>query len=268
MGEHGTIRSGIGGWTFEPWEKTFYPEKLAKTKHLAYAAGKLSTIEINATYYRGQKPETFAKWAASVPEGFVFAVKGNRFVTNRKKLAEGDESLDRFFASGVTELGEKLGPILWQFAPTKKFEEADFEDFLKMLPAKHDGVDLSHAVEVRHESFRASEFAALLRRHGVAVVFADHATYPAIADVTGDFVYARLQRGSDDVETCYPEDDLDGWARRAKEWAEGGAPDDLAYADADTKPEAKPRDVFVYFIHEGKAQAPHGAMALAERTRA
>lgn len=261
----GKIRAGIGGWTFEPWEKSFYPEKLAKKKQLAYAASQLATIEINGTYYRGQTPETFAKWAADVPDEFVFSVKGNRFVTNRRVLGEAGESMEKFFATGVTELGDHLGPILWQFAPTKKFDSEDFEAFLKLLPEKRDGVAIRHAVEVRHDSFVVPEFAELLRRYGVAVVFADHKTYPAIGDVTADFVYARLQQGNDDTPTCYPPKDLDAWAARAKTWASGGVPDDLPLAGPGQIPEKAARDVFVYFIHEGKVRAPHGAMAFAER---
>ena len=262
----GKIRAGIGGWTFEPWEQSFYPEKLAKTKQLSYAASKLATIEINGTYYRGQKPETFAKWAADVPDGFVFSVKGNRFVTNRRVLGEAGESMEKFFATGVTELGDRLGPILWQFAPTKKFDPDDFEAFLKLLPEKRDGVAIRHTVEVRHDSFVVPEFAALLRRYSVAVVFADHATYPSIADVTTGFVYARLQQGNDETPNCYPPKQLDAWADRARIWASGGVPKDLPLADPDHQPEKMARDVFVYFIHEGKVRAPHGAMAFAELT--
>lgn len=259
------IRAGIGGWTFEPWETSFYPPKLAKTKQLAYAGERLSTIEINGTYYRGQKPETFAKWAASVPDGFVFAVKGNRFVTNRKVLGEAGESMKKFFDTGVSELGDRLGPILWQFAPTKKFDPDDFSAFLDLLPKTSNGVALGHAVEVRHDSFCTPEFPALLRKHGVAVVYADHPTYPEIADVTADFVYARLQQGSDDIETCYAPANLDMWAARAAQWAAGEIAADLPCSDPDHAPKHRPRDVFVYFIHSGKVRAPHGAMALAER---
>lgn len=260
-----TIRAGIGGWTFAPWEGTFYPGDLPKKRQLEYAGRQLPTIEINGTYYRGQTPATFAKWAADVPDGFVFSVKGNRFVTNRKVLAEAEESMAKFFATGLTELGDRLGPILWQFAPTKKFDADDFGAFLDLLPKKGDGIPLRHAVEVRHPSFAVPEFVALARRHGVAIVYAEHHTYPEIADVTADFVYARLQKGEDDIPTAYTPDALDAWAGRATEWCEGGTPGDLPYADPATRPEAEPRDVFVYFIHEGKVRAPQAAMALMER---
>lgn len=265
MSASGKIRAGMGGWTFEPWEGTFYPDRLAKAKQLHHAARQVRTIEVNGTYYSTFKPETFAKWAADAPEGFVFSLKAVRFSTNRRVLAEAGESVQRFLDSGVAELGDKLGPILWQFAPTKKFDPADFEGFLKVLPAKQAGVPLRHALEVRHDSFATRDFVTLARKYGAAIVYAHHATYPEIADVTGEFVYARLQRGSDDNANCYPESALDGWAARAKEWAAGGQPGDLPYADPAHRAEAMARDVFVYFITEGKARAPFGAMALQKR---
>ena len=260
-----TIRAGMGGWTFEPWEGSFYPEKLAKKRQLEHASRQVPTIEVNGTYYSGFKEPTFLKWASESPDGFVFALKGNRFVTNRRVLAEAGESVERFVGQGITALGDKLGPILWQFAPTKKFDAEDFGAFLALLPESRDGLKLRHAVEVRNASFAVPEFVALARRHNVAIVFAEHAKYPAIADLSGDFVYARLQTGSDDNENCYTEADLDRWAERAKLWAEGGAPDDLAYADPGAPAEKKARDVFVYFITEGKTRAPFGAMALMRR---
>jgi uncharacterized protein YecE (DUF72 family) len=261
----GKIRAGMGGWTFEPWETSFYPEKLTKAKQLQYASRQVPTIEVNGTYYSSFKPNTFAKWASESPEGFVFSLKGNRFVTNRRVLAEAGESMTRFLESGVSELGDKLGPLLWQFAPTKKFDPDDFEAFLKLLPESQDGVKLRHAVEVRNASFVVPEFVALVRKHNVTIVYADHATYPAIADVTGDFVYARLQTGHDEIATCYPPSALDAWAARTRLWAQGKAPGDLPLAaPAETAP-VKPRDVFVYFITSGKVHAPHGAMAFMER---
>ncbi|GAB5508413.1 MAG: DUF72 domain-containing protein [Rhizobiaceae bacterium] len=263
--QSGTIRAGIGGWTFEPWEGTFYPDKLAKKRQLEYASSKLRTIEVNGTYYSGFKPATYAKWAAETPDGFVFAIKGNRFVTNRKVLAEAGGSMEKFFAQGLEELGPKLGPIVWQFAPTKKFDAADFEGFLKLLPQTHAGLTLRHALEVRHPSFADPEFVALARKYGCAICYAHHEKYPEFADITADFVYARLQRGKDDILTAYAPADLDGWAARLKSWADGGQPDDLPLADPGAAVEAKPRDVFVYIIHEGKVRAPHGAMALQER---
>ena len=262
MSERGEIRVGVGGWTFEPWRGVFYPDDLPQRRELEYMSARLGAIEINSTYYGSQKPETFRKWAGETPDGFIFAVKGSRFCTNRRVLAEAGESIERFFAQGVLEMGDKLGPVLWQFANTKKFDEADFGGFLDLLPRKLSGLRIQHCVEVRHDSFRDRAFAALLRKHEIPVVFADHEKYPAFADVTGDFVYARLQTGSDDVETAYAEPDLKTWAGRLIEWAEGGRPAGLPVADPAHKPEAKPRNVFAFIIHEGKVRAPAGAMAL------
>jgi uncharacterized protein YecE (DUF72 family) len=260
----GHIYIGVGGWTFEPWRGVFYPEKLPQSKELSYAASKLTSIEINGTYYGSQKPETFRKWAREVPDGFVFSVKGPRFAVNRRVLAEAGDSIKHFFNTGVLELGDRLGPVLWQFAPTKKFDEADFGKFLELLPRKVDGRTVRHVVEVRHPSFGVPEFVALLRKFETPVVFAEHASYPAIADVVGDFVYARLQKGSDDIKTCYPARQLDGWAKRLKEWAVGGQPNDLPRVDT-AVPKKMPRDVFAYVIHEGKVRAPAGAMELIAR---
>lgn len=265
----GTIRAGMGGWTFEPWEGTFYPDKLAKKRQLEYASRQVPTIEVNGTYYSGFTPATYAKWHAETPDGFVFSIKGNRFVTNRKVLAEAAESMAKFFGQGLEELGPKLGPIVWQFAPTKKFDPDDFEGFLKLLPDKHAGLPLRHALEVRHASFAVPEFVALAKKHKAAICYAHHHDYPEFADVTADFVYARLQKGEDYVPTAYAPKALDGWVKRAKLWAEGSQPDDLPLADPDSKPPKKSsRDVFVYFIHEGKLRAPQGAMAFMERVTA
>ena len=177
-------------------------------------------------------------------------------------MAEAGESIDRFFGQGLTELGPHLGPILWQFAPTKKFEPEDFEAFLKLLPDNVDGLRLRHVVEVRHDSFKVPEFVQLLARYNVAPVCADHHEYPMIADVTADFVYARLQTGSDDIPNCYAEADLKAWANRLETWASGGLPGDLPLIDGARNPRQEPRDVFAFFIHEGKVNAPQGAMAL------
>ena len=263
-GRAGTIRVGIGGWTFAPWRGVFYPEKLTQAKELSYAASKLTSIEINGTFYGSQKPESFRKWASEVPDDFVFSLKGPRFATNRRVLAEAGESVQRFYDSGVLELGDKLGPVLWQFAPTKKFDPGDFGAFLDLLPRQIDGRRLRHVVEVRHDSFCVPEFIALLRRLNTPVVFSEHATYPAIADVTGDFVYARLQKGDDSIETCYKPKALDAWAKRLETWAAGGEPTDLPRI-TDAAPNKQPRDVFAYVIHEAKVRAPAGAMALIER---
>lgn len=260
----GTIRTGIGGWTFDPWEGTFYPEKLAKKRQLEHASRQLSAIEVNGTYYGSQKPATFAKWASEVPDGFVFSLKASRYVTNRKVLSEAGDSMEKFLTQGLTELGDHLGPILWQFAPTKKFEPDDFAAFLALLPEKQDGLSLQHVVEVRNETFMVPEFIELVAKHKVAVVCADHHDYPLLPDVTGDFVYCRLQKGEDDIKTCYPEKDIKDWAGRLKTYAAGGVPDDLPLVAPDRKPEQKKRDVFAFFITGGKVNAPNGAQYLAK----
>jgi uncharacterized protein YecE (DUF72 family) len=260
----GHIYIGIGGWTFAPWRGVFYPDKLTQAKELEYAASKLTSIEVNGTYYGSQKPATFRKWASEVPDGFVFSLKGPRFATNRRVLAEAGDSVKRFYDSGVLELGDRLGPVLWQFAPTKKFDAADFGKFLELLPRKLEGRALRHVVEVRHDSFGVPEFIALLRQFETPVVYAEHGKYPAIADIASDFVYARLQKGNDEIETCYPPKQLDAWAKRLQLWADGGEPDDLPRVDPAT-PKKTPRDVFAYVIHEGKIRAPAGAMELIDR---
>jgi uncharacterized protein YecE (DUF72 family) len=259
----GPIYIGIGGWTFEPWREVFYPKGLPHAKELAYAAERLTSIEVNGTFYRTQTPATFRKWASDVPNRFKFSVKGPRFATNRRVLKEAGDSINRFLDSGVTELGDRLGPLLWQFAPTKKFDAADFGGFLELLPAKFDGQKLRHVIEVRHDSFRNAEFIALLRKFEMPVVYTDHVKYPNIADLTGTFVYARLQRGKDTVPTAYPAKDIAAWAERLRTWAAGAEPDDLSRVAAPQKAKS-PREVFAYVIHEGKIRAPAGAMALIE----
>jgi uncharacterized protein YecE (DUF72 family) len=260
------IRVGIGGWTFEPWRGTFYPEGLAQKKELEFASRALTAIEVNGTYYSTFKPATFEGWAKTAPDGFVFTVKASRFCTNRKVLAEAGESVARFVGQGLVELGDKLGPILWQFMATKKFDAEDFGAFLKLLPAKHDGVALRHAVQVRHDSFRDPAFVAMCRAAGVAIVFADSPNYPAIADITGDFVYARLESGEDDNPLCYLEPDLARWADAARLWAAGGKPEGprLPYV-IDETPAERPRETFIFFIHGGKVRAPAAAQEMLRR---
>jgi uncharacterized protein YecE (DUF72 family) len=265
MAKAGQIRVGVGGWTFEPWRGAFYPKGLPHARELEYASQRLTTIEINGTFYRTQTPATFAKWRAETPEGFIFSVKGPRYAVNRSQLAQSGDAIKRFLDSGVTDLGPRLGPILWQFAATKKFDEADFGTFLELLPSRLGATKLRHVVEPRHASFLSLKFIALLRRFSIPAVYAEHATYPAIPDPIGDFVYARLQKGQDDIATGYPVEALDEWAGRAQAWAKGGAPKDLAPVDPAKKAKVQPRDVFVYFIHEGKVRAPTAAMALIER---
>ncbi|HZP18965.1 MAG TPA: DUF72 domain-containing protein [Bauldia sp.] len=257
------IRVGIGGWTYEPWRGTFYPEGLKHADELAYAGSHLTTIEINGTFYRTQSAASFAKWRDETPEGFVFSVKGHRAVVNRAELAGAGEAIDWFLKSGVLELGPKLGPLLWQFAPFKKFVPGDFAAFLALLPAERNGLRLRHAVEVRHESFLVPEFVALLRQHNVAVVFADSDEYPAIADPTADFVYGRLQRTQEKNRSGYSDADLDRWLAAARAWEAGGVPKDLPVLGG--KVPKKKRDVFLYMIAGAKVRAPAAAMALIQR---
>jgi uncharacterized protein YecE (DUF72 family) len=259
--EAGHIRIGVGGWTFEPWRGVFYPDRLPHRQELEYAASKLTSIEINGTFYGTQKPDSFRKWASEVPAGFVFSLKGPRYATNRKVLAEAGDSIRRFYESGVLDLGDHLGPVLWQFAPTKKFDAADFAAFLDLLPRQLDGRALRHVVEVRHQTFECAEFIALLRKHRIGVVYSEHASYPEIADVTTDFVYARLQKGKDTLTTGYPPKALRVWSERLKSWADGSEPSDLPKVDGKT-PKKQKRDVFAYVIHEGKLRAPAAAMEL------
>jgi uncharacterized protein YecE (DUF72 family) len=262
----GQIRVGIGGWTFEPWRGVFFPPGLAHAKELAYAAGKLTTIEVNGTYYSRQSAATFARWAKETPDGFVFALKASRFCTNRKVLADAGASVETFLTSGIVELGDKLGPILWQFMPTKKFDPQDFGAFLKLLPKAEAGLPLRHAVEVRHESFLTPAFVTQAKEAGVAIVFADTPKYPAIADLTADFVYARLQDAHEEIETGYDAEALDRWADTARAWAKGAAPRGLGYIEGAKAGVAK--DVFVFMINGAKVRAPAAALALLDRLSA
>jgi uncharacterized protein YecE (DUF72 family) len=259
------IRVGIGGWTFAPWRGTFYPKGLAQKRELEYASQQLTSIEINGTYYGSQKAESFARWREETPEGFVFALKGPRFTTNRRILAEAGSSIERFFTSGVMTLKEKLGPVNWQFLPTKRFDPADFEAFLKLLPKSVEGHKVRHVVEVRHETFRTAEFVALLRAYGIGVVLTDKDEFPQIPDVTSSFVYARLQCTSEGEESGYPAEALNVWAKRAFVWSEGKVPNDLESVAGPEKSPPKTREVFVYFINGFKPKAPAAAMALIEK---
>lgn len=254
------IRVGIGGWIFEDWRNNFYPKGLPKTRELHHASRAVTTIEINSTYYSAQRPETFRRWADQTPDDFVFAVKASRFATNRRVLADAARSVELFVTGGITELKTKLGPILWQFAPTKKFDSEDFEAFFTMLPKDHGGIALRHAIEVRHESFCVPQFVTLARKFGAGIVVADSAKYPGLADVTSDFVYARLQRADSAIATGYAPSDIANWAKRAKSWADGGCAEALPLIDK--APARKKRDVFVYMINGAKERAPSAAMAL------
>ena len=239
----GRIRVGVGGWVYEPWRDNFYPPGLAQAQELAYLSNRVTAIEINATFYRNQSPASFAKWRDATPDDFVFSVKATRYATNRRVLADAGESIERFLASGVAELGAKLGPIVWQLAPTKSFDPDDTATFLQLLPGRLGTLRLRHAVEVRHPSFRCAEYVELARRHGVATVFADSDEHPSFADPSGDFVYARLMRCEAGCPTGYPSEALAAWAERARMWSEGGEPDGLARVAPPRTVASGPRDV-------------------------
>jgi uncharacterized protein YecE (DUF72 family) len=246
MSELQRIRVGVGGWTYEPWRDNFYPKGLPHNQELSYASQRLTAIEVNGTYYSTFKPPTFAKWRDETPDNFVFSLKANRFATNRRVLASAGESIARFLSSGISELGPKLGPIIWQFMPTKQFDPADFEAFLGLLPAQVDGCSLRHVLDVRHPSFDAPEYVDLARRYGCTTVHTDSDKFPSIIDAQGDLAYIRLMRSAPDCDTGYPADVLGQWAAGARAWvAQGPA-----------------RDVFIYFINGAKERAPAAAMAL------
>ncbi|PZX25357.1 conserved hypothetical protein, DUF72; putative exported protein [Cupriavidus phytorum] len=258
------VRVGIGGWNYAPWRDNFYPAKLPQSRELAYASRHLSAIEINSTYHGTQKRTSFAKWRDETPDDFVFAVKASRFATNRRVLAESGDSIARFVDSGIAELGRKLGPVVWQFAPTKQFDAEDFEAFLQLLPASVEGVALRHVLEVRHDSFRSADYLKLARKYKAATVFTDAQKFPSMADLTADFVYARLMESSAKLNTGYGPKALDEWAARAQSWAQGAQPDDLPLLE-ERKPAARKREVFIFFINGAKERAPAAAQALLER---
>jgi uncharacterized protein YecE (DUF72 family) len=242
----GEIRIGIGGWVFPPWRGTFYPKGLRQASELEYASRHVTSIEINGTFYGAQKPASFRRWHDETPEDFVFSLKGPRFATHRRVLAESASSVERFLASGIGELGAKLGPILWQFPGTTKYDEANFTAFLDLLPAKLDGRKLRHVLEVRHDSFADPGFVKLLGKHNVALAFIDAENQTAFDETTADFAYLRLKQAEEDVATGYTPKALDGWIARARKMA-------------------KTRDCFMYVINGAKIRAPAGAMALIER---
>jgi uncharacterized protein YecE (DUF72 family) len=261
-----TIRTGIGGWTFPPWRGgAFYPAGLAQREELAFASRALGAIEVNATFHRLQKPQSFANWRDAAPDGFVFAVKGSRFVTNRKVLATAGESIATFFKQGVTELGDKLGPVAWQLARTKRFEPDDVSAFFALLPREHDGIALRHAIEVGHESFACGEFVALAREARVAVIWLEDETSTPIADRTADFAYLRLKRMESGCATGYPPAGLDRIAGMCRAWAAGEAPAGLPYAGGRGDSAGHPGDVFAFCINGAKERAPAAAQALAAR---
>ena len=260
---------GIGGWTYEPWRDNFYPAKLPASRELEHASRQVTAIEVNGTYYSTMRPESFQRWHDETPEGFVFSLKANRFATNRRVLAEAGESIERFIGSGLARLEHKLGPVLWQFAPTKKFDAADFEAFLKLLPADVQGRALRHVLDVRHDSFMVPEFLALARQYRCAVVFTDSPDYPSFANLTTDFVYLRLMNAKSDVPTGYEPAVLASFAACARTWADGGEPSGLPLVQGDAgAPAAASRDVFMFMINGAKERAPAAAMGVLAELRA
>jgi len=260
MTTHGTIRVGIGGWSFEPWRTTFYPPEVSKARELEYASRPVTAIEINSTFYRMMSKDVFAKWREQTPEDFVFTVKAPRSIVQRKDLRE-SSGMDYFIDNSVVGLGAKLGPILWQLPPSKRFSVDEIGAFCKLLPQEHAGHKVRHALEVRHKSFMCDEYLALAREHGLATIYVDSPPYPSFSDVTGNFVYARLRCAQADIPTGYSSQDIDAWANRAHLWSSGGAPEDLTRIGAH-HPSPEPRDVFIFFINGAKERAPAAAQAL------
>lgn len=243
---HRPVHVGVGGWTYEAWDETFYPAGLPKKKQLEYASRHLTGVEVNGTYYGHQKPAVFRKWADETPDGFVFALKAHRLCTMRKTPDAMKQSIDDFLASGVTELGAKLGPINWQFPSTRRYDREYFEAFLSRLPKEHAGVPLRHAIEVRDPSFEAPAFDELCRQHGCAIVAADDDEWPQPDRPTAGFAYVRLQRSRTGEATGYPAGELDAWAATIRGWS-------------------AQREVFAFVIAGAKERNPAAATALIAR---
>lgn len=292
---HGIVRIGISGWTYKGWRGVFYPPKLTHRRELAFAAETFPTIEINGTFYSLQLPSSYAKWAAETPAGFVFAVKGSRYITHMRRLRNIRTPLANYFASGVLRLEEKLGPFLWQFPPNFGFNPDLLDEFLSLLPrdtqsaadlaTEHEArlkgrtflkpsgkYRLRHAVEIRHPSFISPEFITLLRRHRVALVCADTVEWPRLLDVTSDFLYLRLHGSEQLYASGYTGKALDIWAHRIAAWARGSEPRDRPvssrsvpegeYASSARPPRRAKRDVYVYFDNDAKVRAPFDAQGL------
>ena len=255
------IRVGIGGWNFAPWRNNFYPAGLVQRRELEYASRHLSAIEVNGTYYGAQRPSTYAKWAAETPEGFVFSLKAPMRIMQSRVLAKTGPQIDDFLG-GIASLGDRLGPVVWQFDIGRKLEREDFTAFLDLLPEEVDGRRLRHVLDVRDSSFVDARFIALMRERRLGTVFTDSRDYPSFADLTTDFVYARLMRSRCEIESGYTAEELAHWAARARQWARGQHPDDLPYMAANGTPPAAARDVYVFFISAAKERNPAAAMAL------
>lgn len=261
-----TIRTGIGGWTYPDWRKgAFYPNGLRQADELSHAARRVGAIEINGTFYRLQKPESFARWREETPPGFVFAIKGSRYVTNRRDLSQAGESVDAFVGQGIAELGDRLGPVLWQLAKTKRFDRDEIAAFLALLPRETGGLPLRHAIEAGHESFACPAFVDLARDAGVAIVWSEDEGRARIADRTADFAYLRCQQMRSEIATGYDEAGLERIAAMCRAWSEGAAPEGLPYAGDPGDSAGGGGDVFAFMINGAKERAPAAAMALAER---
>ena len=258
------IRVGIGGWTYAPWRGgMFYPTGLVQRRELEYASRQLNSIEVNGTYYGAQKPATYAKWRDETPEGFLFSAKAPQRIMESKTLSKTGHQIEDFIG-GIVELGDKLGPLVWQFDKGKRIEAAEFQAFVGLLPAEHAGRKLRHVLDVRDPAFVNKDYLTLAREHDMATVFTDSAEYPSFADLTADFVYARLMRSQADIETGYPGVELDRWAERAMRWSQGEDPADLPHMEAGAAA-TRPREIFLYFISSAKERNPAAAMALLER---
>ncbi|WP_332814816.1 DUF72 domain-containing protein [Ramlibacter sp.] len=249
MSSTGRIHVGVGGWNYEPWRGTFFPPGLPHNQELQWSSRRLTAVEVNGTFYSTFKPATFARWREETPAGFVFAIKAHRSTTNRRELGSAREAIDRFLGSGLDELGDKLGPILWQLMPTKAFDPHELESFLALLPRSLGSLALRHVLEVRHPSFETPDYLALARRYGCVTVHTDSPKYPGIADGEAPFAYLRLMRCESQRITGYPAEALDRWAAGARAWSAG--------------PPA--RDAFVFFINGAKERAPAAALALLQR---
>jgi uncharacterized protein YecE (DUF72 family) len=260
------IRVGIGGWNYVPWRNNFYPTGLVQRRELEYASRHVSAIEINGTYYGAQRPATYAKWAADTPEGFVFSLKAPMRIMQSRTLARTGPQIDDFLG-GIASLGDRLGPVVWQFDVGRKLQREDFVAFLDLLPGEIEGRRLRHVLDVRDSSFVDARFVALMRERRLGTVFTDSRDYPSFADLTTDFVYARLMRSRSEIETGYTIDELASWARRARQWARGEHPDDLPYMAVNGTPQAAQRDVYVFFISAAKERNPAAAMAMIDKLR-
>lgn len=255
------IRVGIGGWTYAPWRGLFYPEGLVQRRELEHASRQLSSIEINGTYYGTQKPATYARWREETPEGFVFSAKAPKRIMQARSLAATGPQIEDFLG-GIGELGDKLGPVVWQFEAGQRIDPDGFAAFLQLLPPRLGERRLRHVLDVRDEAFVDADYLALARRHGMATVFTDSPAHPSFSDLTADFVYARLMRSRADIASGYPAHEIAAWAARARQWARGDEPSDLPKLVPGLRAPSRPRDVFVYFIAAAKERNPAAAMAL------